>query len=53
MHGRAGQIEVGGIEVLSGGKPSLLVEFIIIGQIGFGHESEQGAALNDSSTVEQ
>ena len=54
-HGNVGtsQIDVGIVEVLRGGEPALLIELIIIGQIGLGNNSQQVTGLDDGSTVEQ
>ena len=50
---RASQIDTGGVQVLRRGKPALLIEFAIVGQVGLWNHTQQRAALDDSSTVEQ
>ena len=52
-YGSARKIDFGGIKVLRGGKPALLVELVIVGQIGLGHNTQQRAILDNGSTVEQ
>ena len=46
------QINVCGIQILRGGKPALLVELIIVGQIGLRNNTQQRTALDDCRTVE-
>ena len=53
IDGGTGQINLHGVEILCGSKPALLVELIVIGQIGLCHQSQQCTPLNDGGTVEQ
>ena len=53
QHGRAGEVDLRRIEVLGRGKPALLIELVVVGQIGLGHDTQNGATLDDCSTVEQ
>ena len=50
---RASQIDICGVQVLRRGKPALLIEFTIVGQVGLRNYTKQRATLDDSSTVEQ
>ena len=52
-NGCTGQIDVGRIQVLGGGKPAFLVELIVVGQVRLGDDTQQRAVLHDSGTVEQ
>ena len=49
----SGKQQVGVIQILSGSKPALLIEFTIVRQVGLGDKSQEVALLNDGSTIEQ
>ena len=49
----ASQIDIGVVQVLRRGKPALLVELTVVGQIGLRHNAQQGATLDNGSAVEQ
>ena len=51
--GRTSQIDGGRIQVTSGRKPTLLIEFAIVGQISLGDYGQYATLLDGNSAVEQ
>ena len=49
----ASQIDIGIVQVLRRGKPTFLVELVVVRQIGLRHDTQQCTALDDGSTIEQ
>ena len=47
------QIDGRGVQVLGRGEPALLVELVVVRQIGLGHHAQNGSALQHDGTVQQ
>ena len=50
-HRTASQIDLLGLQVGGRGKPALLVELVVVGQVGLGHQSQQAPMLHHGGTV--
>ena len=51
VHGTACEVDVCRVQVLRRGKPALLVELAVAGQISFRHDAQQLSRLDDGSAV--
>ena len=53
FNGTSCQIDFRRLKVLRRGKPTLLVELVVVGQVGLRHKPEDGTLLHDDGDIEQ
>ena len=51
VDGAASKEDICGIQVLGRGKPTLLIELTIVGQVGLGNDTHDATTLNDYCTI--